>query len=47
MSKAVAKIFSEQFGTKVTLKSQQMGNKYGKKKVRSRKTGTRKNSKNY
>jgi len=47
MSKAIAKIFSQQFGTKVTLKSQQKGSMYGKKKVRSRKTGTRKNSKKY
>ena len=32
MSKAIAKMFSQQFGTKITLKSQQTGKMYGKKK---------------
>ena len=32
MSKEIAKMFSQQFGTKITLKSQQPGKMYGKKK---------------
>ena len=44
MSKAIAKMFSQQFGTKITLKSQQTGNKYGKKKSK-RVYSSRKNSK--
>ena len=44
MSKAIAKMFSQQFGTKITLKSQQTGKMYGKKKSK-RIYSTRKNSK--
>ena len=38
--------FSQQYNKKVSLLSQQTG-KYGKKKIKSRKTTTRKNSKKY
>jgi len=44
MSKDIAKIFSQQFGTKITLRSQQTGKMYGKKKSK-RVHSTRKNSK--
>ena len=45
MSSKVAKMFSQQFGTKITLKSQQTGSKYGKSKVRYKQTTSRKNTK--
>ena len=32
MSNQIAKMFSQQFGTKITLKSQQTGKMYSKKK---------------
>ena len=38
--------FTQQYNKKVSLLSQQTG-KYGKKKIKSRKTTTRKNSKKY
>ncbi len=38
--------FTQQYNNKVSLLSQQTG-KYGKKKIKSRKTTTRKNSKKY
>ena len=38
--------FSQQYNKKISLLSQQTG-KYGKKKIKSRKTTTRKNSKKY
>jgi len=37
MSKEIAKIFSQQFGTKITLKSQQTGKKKKKKKYKKKK----------
>tara|TARA_R100001198_G_C5171225_1_gene171921 strand:+ start:357 stop:500 length:144 start_codon:yes stop_codon:yes gene_type:complete len=42
MSNQIAKMFSQVFGKKVTLKAQQG---YGKKKVQSRKITSRKNTK--
>jgi hypothetical protein len=45
MSNQITKMFSQQFGTKITLKSQQTGKKYGKSKVRYKQATTRKNSK--
>lgn len=42
MSNQITKMFSNVFGTKVTLKAQQG---YGKKKTKFRKTTTRKNTK--
>jgi len=42
MSNQIATMFSQVFGKKVTLKAQQG---YGKKKVKSRKVTTRKNTK--
>lgn len=42
----VKKIFAQQYSRKVNLLSQQTG-KYGKKKIKPRKTTTRKNSKKY
>ena len=44
MSNQIAKMFSQQFGTKVTLKSQQ-GLGYGKKKQRVSKARKKKNKK--
>ena len=44
MSNQITKMFSQQFGTKVTLKSQQTGKKYGKKKSKNIRT-SRKNTK--
>lgn len=44
MSNQITKMFSQQFGTKVTLKSQQTAKKYGKKKSKNIRT-SRKNSK--
>mgnify|MGYP000126529348 FL=1 len=38
--------FTQQYNKKISLLSQQTG-KYGKKKIKSRKTTTRKNSKKY
>jgi hypothetical protein len=37
MSNQIAKIFSQQFGTKITLKSQQTGKKKKKKKYKKKK----------
>jgi|MDSZ01.1.fsa_nt_gb hypothetical protein len=45
MSRQIAKIFSQTFGTKVTLKSQQTGSKYGKNKIRYKQSSSRKNTK--
>jgi len=42
MSNQITKMFSQTFGTKVTLKAQQG---YGKKKTKPRKITTRKNTK--
>ena len=44
MSNQIAKMFSQQFGTKITLKSQQTGKMYGKKKSK-RIYSSRKNTK--
>ena len=44
MSNQIAKMFSQQFGTKITLKSQQTGEMYGKKKSK-RVYSSRKNTK--
>ena len=44
MSNQITKMFSQQFGTKITLKSQQTGKMYGKKKFK-RVYSSRKNSK--
>ena len=44
MSNQITKMFSQQFGTKVTLKSQQTGKKYVKKKSKNIRN-SRKNSK--
>ena len=47
MSRQIAKMFSQTFGTKVTLKSQQTGKRYGKGKVRFKQITSRKNTKKY
>ena len=44
MSNQIAKMFLQQFGTKITLKSQQTGKMYGKKKSK-RVYSSRKNTK--
>ena len=44
MSNQIAKMFSQQFGTKITLKSQQTGKMYDKKKSK-RVYSSRKNTK--
>ena len=44
MSNQIVKMFSQQFGTKITLKSQQTGKMYGKKKSK-RVYSSRKNTK--
>ena len=44
MSNQIAKMFSQQLGTKITLKSQQTGKMYGKKKSK-RVYSSRKNTK--
>ncbi len=44
MSNQIAKMISQQFGTKITLKSQQTGKMYGKKKSK-RIYSSRKNTK--
>jgi len=45
MSRQIAKIFSQTFGTKITLKSQQTGSKYGKNKIRYKQSSSRNNTK--